>query len=69
MATGTVKFFNESKGFGFITSEDSSANIFFHVTDLGSSISSNALKEGDKVSYELSKNIKGVESAVNIQAL
>lgn len=68
MATGTVKFFYESKGFGFITSEDSSANIFFHVTDLGSSTSSNALKEGDKVSYEL-KNIKGVDSAVNIQAL
>ena len=69
MATGTVKFFNESKGFGFITSDDSSANILFHETDLESSTTPNALKEGDKVSYKLSKNIKGVESAVNIKAL
>ena len=69
MATGTVKFFNVPKGFGFIKSDDSDADIFFHVTDLGSSTSPNALKEDVKVSYEPSKNIKGVASAVNIKVI
>ena len=46
--TGTVKFFNESKGYGFITDDESGQDIFVHVT----SINGLELKEGDKVEYQ-----------------
>lgn len=57
MAQGTVKWFNESKGFGFITSEDS-GDVFVHY----SSISGNGFKslvEGDEVSFDTEKGPKG----------
>lgn len=63
MANGTVKWFNESKGFGFITGEDGS-DLFVHY----SSIQSNGFKslaEGDAVSYETEKGPKGLK-AVNV---
>ena len=63
MANGTVKWFNESKGFGFITSEDS-GDVFVHY----SSIQSNGFKslsEGDKVSFEIEKGPKGPK-AINV---
>jgi CspA family cold shock protein len=63
MANGTVKWFNESKGFGFITSEDS-GDVFVHY----SSISGNGFKslvEGDEVSFDTEKGPKGLK-AVNV---
>jgi len=48
MQTGTVKFFNETKGFGFITNEDTGKDIFVHATG----IKVENLNEGDRVSYE-----------------
>lgn len=56
MQTGTVKFFNESKGFGFITNEETGKDIFVHVTG----IKGGSLKEGDKVNYEEEDGRKGL---------
>lgn len=63
MANGTVKWFNESKGFGFITCEDGS-DVFVHY----SSIAGNGFKtlaEGDSVSFDTEKGPKGLK-AVNV---
>ena len=63
MTEGTVKWFNESKGFGFIASEDGS-DVFVHY----SSIQSNGFKslvEGDKVSFDTEKGHKGPK-AINV---
>jgi cold shock protein len=63
MAKGTVKWFNESKGFGFITGDDGS-DVFVHY----SSIQSNGFKslaEGDIVSYDTEKGPKGLK-AINV---
>ncbi len=61
MANGTVKWFNESKGFGFITGEDGS-DVFVHY----SSIQSNGFKslaEGDKVSFDTEQGPKGPKAS------
>jgi len=49
MATGTVKWFNESKGFGFITPDEGSKDCFVHVNE----ISSGPINDGDKVEFEI----------------
>ena len=55
MATGTVKFFNHSRGFGFIEPEDGGKDVFVHVTAVEQAgISS--LEEGDKVEYEVKQD-------------
>jgi len=60
MANGTVKWFNESKGFGFITGEDGS-DLFVHYSSiLGNGFKS--LAEGDSVSYETEKGPKGLKA-------
>lgn len=52
---GTVKFFNESKGFGFITNDETGEDIFVHITGLAGE----QINEGDSVSYELGEGRKG----------
>ncbi|MBL4559916.1 MAG: cold-shock protein [Labilibaculum sp.] len=61
MSNGTVKFFNDSKGFGFITPEDGSKDVFVHVSGLIDEIN-----EGDKVDYDVEEGQKGL-SAVNVK--
>lgn len=53
---GTVKFFNESKGYGFITNDETGQDIFVHVTGLDGE----ALNEGDKVEYVEAEGRKGL---------
>ena len=65
MANGTVKWFNPTKGFGFIQPEDGGSDVFVHITALEKA-GLRALDEGQKVNYELATN-KGRTSAVNIQ--
>ncbi|MEF3244586.1 MAG: cold-shock protein [Caldisericaceae bacterium] len=65
--TGTVKWFNAQKGFGFIVPDDGSKDLFVHF----SSILSNgfkALREGDKVEYEVEKTDKGAK-AINVRVI
>ena len=59
MRTGTVKFFNESKGYGFITDEETGKDIFVHA----SGIRAEELREGDRVSYEEEEGRKGKVAA------
>jgi len=61
MQNGTVKFFNESKGFGFIVDEDSKTEYFVHVSGLVDKIN-----EGDAVEFELTEGKKGL-NAVNVK--
>lgn len=61
MQEGTVKFFNESKGFGFITPANGSEDVFVHVTGLTQDI-----QENDKVVYEVQQGKKGL-NAVNVK--
>ncbi|MEQ1745424.1 MAG: cold shock domain-containing protein [Saprospiraceae bacterium] len=57
MNTGTVKFFNESKGFGFVVDDASQEEIFVHVTGLIDNI-----REGDKVTYNTERGKKGMNA-------
>ncbi len=61
MPTGTVKFFNESKGFGFIIDNDTHEDIFVHVSGLVDRV-----REGDVVTYEAERGKKGM-NAVNVR--
>ena len=61
MSTGTVKFFNETKGFGFIKEEESGKEYFVHVTGLVDKI-----RENDNVTFEIQEGKKGLH-AVNVK--
>lgn len=65
MATGTVKWFNVTKGFGFIQPDDGGADVFVHISALQSA-GIPTLNEGQKVNFELASN-KGRTSAVDIR--
>jgi CspA family cold shock protein len=67
MATGTVKWFNDDKGFGFITPDDNSKDLFVHHSGINSS-GFKSLAEGAKVSYDAEAGDKGPK-AVNVTAL
>jgi CspA family cold shock protein len=66
MAQGTVKWFNDSKGFGFITSEDGSEAFVHHTSIQGSGFKS--LAEGDRVSFDIEQGPKGPK-AINVVKL
>jgi CspA family cold shock protein len=66
MITGTVKFYNATKGFGFITPETGGKDAFVHVSALERSGLSD-LGEGQKVSYDLESGRDGRQSAVNLK--
>ena len=65
MATGTVKWFNPTKGFGFIEPEDGSNDAFVHISAVESAGLS-SLNEGQKISYELEAGRDGKSSAGNL---
>lgn len=67
MPTGTVKFFNDDKGFGFITPESGGQDVFVHVSALQRG---GSLREGDKVNFELGQDRKtGKSKAENVSVL
>ncbi len=69
MATGTVKFFNPDKGFGFITPDNGGKDAFVHISDIERSGLS-TLNDGQKVSFDLEADKRGKgDKAVNLQAL
>ncbi|MDA3815871.1 MAG: cold-shock protein [Prolixibacteraceae bacterium] len=61
MTRGTVKFFNNAKGFGFITPDDEGKDVFVHKNDL-----IDRIKDGDKVSFDIEQGQKG-PNATNVQ--
>ena len=65
MATGTVKWFNDAKGYGFITPDDGSEDLFAHFSAIDTA-GFKTLKEGQKVSFEVVQGPKG-KQASNIQ--
>ena len=66
MATGTVKWFNESKGFGFITPDDGSKDCFVHFSAIQGS-GFKTLTEGQRVSFDVTSGPKGLQAS-NIRA-
>jgi cold shock protein len=67
MATGTVKWFNDDKGFGFITPDEGTKDLFVHHTGIAGE-GFKSLREGAKVSYEAEQGPKG-PSAANVTPL
>ncbi len=67
MSNGTVKWFNSTKGFGFIQPEDGGKDVFVHVSAVERA-GLRGLNEGQRVSYEL-QNERGRTAAVNLKAL
>ena len=63
MTNGTVKFFNNARGFGFITPDDGGKDLFVHKSDLVDEIT-----EGDKVSYDVEESEKGLR-AINVKVI
>lgn len=68
MATGTVKWFNPTKGYGFIQPEDGGQDAFVHISELERA-GMHTLNEGQRVSYELEAGRNGKTSAVALKAL
>ena len=67
MATGTVKFFNSTKGFGFIAPDGGGKDVFVHISAVERSGMA-GLNEGQKVTFDLEKDRQGRDSASNLKA-
>ena len=67
MITGTVKFFNSDKGYGFIAPEDGSSDAFVHISAVEQAGMA-TLNKDQRVSYELETDRRGKTSAVNLQS-
>ena len=68
MATGTVKWFNTTKGYGFIAPEEGDTDEFVHISAVQNSGMTD-LQEGQQVSYELEEGKNGKTAAVNLKAV
>ena len=68
MATGTVKFFNATKGFGFIAPDDGSKDVFVHISAVERA-GLTGLSENQKVSFDIERGSDGRVSATNLKAL
>jgi CspA family cold shock protein len=68
MATGTVKWFNVQKGFGFIQPDDGGKDVFLHISAVERSGIGNP-KEGQKLSYDIERDRQGRVSAANLRAV
>ncbi|WP_419897504.1 cold-shock protein [Roseomonas sp. USHLN139] len=66
MATGTVKWFNATKGFGFIQPEDGSKDVFLHISDVQRAGMSEP-REGERLQYDLQQGQQGKVSAGNLR--
>ena len=68
MAVGTVKWFNPTKGFGFIQPDDGSKDVFLHISDVQRA-GLQEPREGDKIQYDLQSGQQGKVSAGNLKAV
>jgi CspA family cold shock protein len=68
MSFGTVKWFNTTKGYGFIHPEDGTADVFVHISDVERS-GLGSLKEGQRIGYELMRGKNGKSNATNLKAV
>ena len=67
MPTGTVKFFNDSKGYGFIAPEDGSGDAFVHITAVERA-GMRTLTKDQRVTYDLQEDQRGKMKAINLQS-
>ena len=67
MTTGTVKWFNSTKGYGFIAPENGGADVFVHISAVQQA-GMQSLNEGQRVSFDLEQGRQGKTSAVNLKA-
>lgn len=62
MITGTVKWFNDAKGFGFLTQDNGGEDVFVHFSAIQSGAGFKTLAEGTKVEFEIAKGPKGLQA-------
>ena len=67
MTTGIVKWFNATKGYGFIQPEDGAADVFVHISDVERA-GMGSLKDGQRVSFEVTRGKNGKNSATNLKS-
>jgi CspA family cold shock protein len=68
MPTGTVKWFNPAKGYGFIQPDDGSKDVFVHISAVERS-NLGSLREGQKISFDVERGQQGKTSAVNLKSV